>query len=351
MIEDRLKKTAIYTAAFSMISLGIIFYRAGTKNIMIAEATNEQATSEDTAASSQMTIAAPNGDKGKGNLVIPLEVGVGSEDITFEEKHAEHQFLLFINGESPDFYENNQVISDLELIKGATCVRINDHGGVCLVFDLDGLYENETALGDREITVTFKTPGDVYENVVVIDPIDDIGVSLVPYIKKQLEGEENIKVYFTRQSESEADDATSQVLIDEAAADFYLQLGAEKTREDDSSGIITYYNGRFFIRSFGNVEFADQMEKYVASSAGATAIGLAEVNRDDEKLMTSGIPSAFVSIGNKNNKNDNEKLSQEAYLEKCAAGVVDGIRASFGIVNPEEPEETTDALQGIINGN
>ncbi len=345
MVEEKLKKTAVFTAIFAVLSLSVMFYRAATKNIMIAEATK---TESNTVSGQAITleIQKPTSDKGKGTLVIPLENGVTSENITFEEKHAEHEFLLYIKGKSPEFYDSNSPISDLALITGAEYIKLNDSGSVCLKFNLDGLYENETALEDKEIIVTFKSPEELYEKVVIIDPVDNIGIDIIKFIKKQMDGDDSIRIYYTRQNADEPESDAAAALISESAADFYIRVGAD-TSDDGTSGIKTYYNSRYFIREFGNVEFADQLEKYTATCAGAEALGLFEISEDDIYIMNSKIPSAFVAVGDKTK--DKSKLSDDKYLEGCASGILAGIKAAFAITDPEDETENSDALQEIIN--
>jgi N-acetylmuramoyl-L-alanine amidase len=190
----------------------------------------------------------------------------------------------------------------------------------------------------------------LYENTVVIDPVDDTGVSVIPYIKKYFDGNDRVRVFYTRQAKTDGTDADVDALVAEAEADFYIQVG-EDISDDDQSGVRTYYNGRYFIRGFGNVQFADQLERNLAINNGANALGLFEADDDIERIMKSQIPSAYVSLGNSNNAVDADRMTQEDYLEKCAKGIADGIIASFDIVNPEEVQEEADPLQGIINGN
>ncbi len=348
MVETRLKKTAVYTAIFAVLTLGIMFYRASTKSIMIAEATYE-GTDISMQGTSEIAIDKPDSDKGKDSLVIPLEAGVSSENITFEEKHAEHQFILYVWGKSSDYYEHNNPVSDLSCIEAAQCVKLNDKGYVCLIFQLDGLYENETALGDREITVTFTKPEEIYDRTVVIEAMDETGKSMVKYIKKQMDGDDKIRIYYTYHK-SDEDISSAQQLIEESAADFYIQIGAELSDENET-GIKTYYNEKFFIRNFGNVELANILERNTATSAGAGALGLSAESESNELLMSSKIPSAYVSLGNANNSKDKKKISDDSYLENCATGLVNGIREAFSIVDPEAEQEQADDITTIIKGN
>lgn len=349
MIERRLKVTAILTAIFVVLSLGVMFFRTITKSVIIAEAESASFYKEVDGKEYLIEISSPTSEKGKGSLVIPLEPGVSSDKITLEDRHGQHQFVLYIDGNSSDFYSKNAVITDLECIGQSTFTPLDEKGLVRLTFQLDGLYENETSLGDKELIVSFKKPQDLYENVVVIDPVDEIGLKLVPYLKNAFQGDEKTKLYFTTLNEQKLSSDELKALIDDSKADFYIQLGIDETVESDS-GIRTYYNDRFFIRGFGNVQLADKLEMGTVTASGNKALGLSAAV-DNEGLADSVIASAFVTIGNLNNRVDHDKLEKSSYLEKCAQGVADGIKAAFDVINPALNEEGADSFPAIINGN
>ena len=350
MIEKRLKKTAILTGLFVVVSLGVMFYRVATKSVIIAEAGDEYVVKMLDGQEYELGIEKPSSSKGKDSIVIPLESGVTSDSITFEERHGLHQFVLYVKGKDPEFYAKNSVISDLSAIKSGSFMSLNESGLVCLTFQFDGLYETATSLGDGEIVVTIKEPAGLYKNVVVIDPVDELGLKMVPYLKNVFQGDENIKLYFTTTDDTDMGTDVVRQLIDDSGADFYIQLGVDETVEADA-GIRTYFNDRFFIRGFGNVELADKLEMNVAKSAGTKALGLSAECADNEMLHELTIPAAHVTIGNINNKADHDKLEKDSYLEKCAKGVADGIREAFETVDPSVKTENDDAFQGIINGN
>ncbi len=349
MIEKRLKITAILTGLFVLVALGVMFFRTFTKSVIIAEAENAYFYNEVDGKEYMLEFKAPSTEKGKNTLVIPLEGGVSSDNITLEEKHGQHQFVLYIKGKSADFYSKNAVITDLECVQQATFTPIDDKGLARLTFQLDGLYENETSLGDREIIVSFKEPSENYENVVVIDPVDEIGLEMVPYIRNYFSGSDNVKLYYTTLDNNRLSKEELQSLLTDSHAGYFIQLGVDETVESDS-GIRTYYNDKFFIRGFGNVQLADKLEMGVVTATGEKALGLAAAV-DSEELAASAIPSAFVTIGNLNNRVDHSKLEKNSYIEKCSNGVADGMVAAFNEVNPPQDSEDADAFPAIINGN
>ena len=323
MIERRLKRTAILTGIFVVISLGVMFFRAATKSVIIAEAGDEYVVKMEEGQEYELSIEAPTSSRGKGTLVIPLEDKVASDSITFEERHGLHQFVLYVKGKDPEFYAKNSVVTDLPCVQAGSFMQLGDNGVVCLKFQLDGLYENATSLGDGEIVVSFTKPEQPYENVVVIDPVDELGLKMVPYIKNAFQGNNDIKLYFTTLDDTAVGAEVLSELIKECGADFYIQLGIDETVESDA-GIRTYFNDRFFIRGFGNVELADKLELSTAETAGTKALGLSSDCADNEKLHSTTIPSAFVTIGNLNNRVDHGKLEKDNYIEKCGKGVAEG---------------------------
>ncbi len=350
MIERRLKRTAILTTVFVVLSLAVMFYRAATKSVIIAEAGDEYTFGLQDGTEYELAVDKPTDGRGKGSLVIPLESGVASDSITFEERHGLHQFVLYVKGKDPEFYAKNSVVTDLDCVKQASFMPLNESGLVCLKFQLDGLYENATSLGDGEVVVTFKEPSDTVENVVVIDPVDELGLKMVPYIKNAFQGDDSIRLYFATLDDTAVDTKELAALIDDTKADFYIQLGIDETVESDA-GIRTYFNDRFFIRGFGNVDLADKLEMSVAEAAGTKALGLSSDYSDNEKLSSTTIPSALVTIGNVNNRAERDKLEKDSYIEKCANGVSEGIRNAFGVYNPSEETGDNNAFGGIINGN
>ena len=331
MIEKRLKTTAILTGIFVILSLGVMFFRTVTKSVIIAEAENAYFYKELDGKEYLLELKEPDSEKGKGTLVIPLESGVNSDSVTLEERHVQHEFVLYIKGKSVDFYSKNAVITDLDCVQQGTFTAVDEKGMVRLTFQLDGLYENQTFLGDKEIVVSFAKPEDLYENVVVIDPADEIGLKMVPYLRNYFTGNESVKIYFTTLDENRPGDEELQTLLKESKADLFIKVGIDETTESES-GIRTYYNDKFFIRKFGNVQLADKLEMGVVSASDNKALGLTAA-ADMEGLSDSVIPTAFVTIGNLNNRVDLDKLEKDSYIEKCSTGVGDGIIAAFEEIN------------------
>ena len=348
MIEKKLKTTAICTGIFVILSLSVMFFRTATKNILIAEATNEQANSVIDKNSYELKIENASSKTLAGKIAIPLESGVGSDNITSQDVFVDHKFVLYINGKESDFYVKSILQSGTEAVKGATCTPINDKGRVCISLELDDLYETTTELEDRAVYVSFSKPDNEDENIVVIDPLDEYGLRLVPFIKQEL-ADDNIKVFFTRVTDEKISESQIKKFLEETGADFYIQTGAENA-DENTGGVKTYFNDVFFIRHFGNVQLADELERNVVNATGQDALGLFPIEDDNELLRDSTIPSAYLILGNPANEVDNKMMTEDTYIESYAQGIADAITESFGIVNPVEQEET-DALQGIIDGN
>ena len=344
MIEKRLKTTAILTGIFAIVSLSVMFFKAATKNILIAEATGEQLRSINNKESFELTIEK---DEDLGEVLeIPLESGVSSEDITSRDVYADHEFLIYINGKDQSFYKDCTLNTGSMSVTGASCTPIGDKGYVCITIFMDEYLNTTTELGDKSVFVQFSEPDT--DNLVVIDPVDDTGVAVSAFLKEELDKQDRVKAIFMRISDTERDEDKIKSFLEESGAKVYIQIGAENVSENES-GVKTYYNDRFFIRKFGNLELADELERAVAQATGAEALGLFAASEDNELIKNSTIPSAYIVLGNINNEIDEKMLTTDDYLETYAKGIASGILNSFEIISPVEEDDN--ALQGIINGN
>ncbi len=215
------------------------------------------------------------------------------------------------------------------------------------MFKIKDLYANESSLTDSgTIEVRFFKPYDEYDKIVVVDPkaggIDE-GVTFDGLTEKQVtldiatalknisEKDENndVKFYYTRLSDVKIDDAGRQALIAETGADIVVGLSAMVSENAELSGIGCYYNQDYFLRKLTNAQFAGILETYCVNQTGAAGIFIEPADESDTLLMSSQLPAARVVVGVLNNDKDKQRLQDDAYKNKIAAGIYQGIVSAF----------------------
>ncbi|MBO5622431.1 MAG: N-acetylmuramoyl-L-alanine amidase, partial [Butyrivibrio sp.] len=225
----------------------------------------------------------------------------------------------------------------------------NDTGSVCLDFDLDGLYVNESSLTESSnIEVRFFRPSEKYDRIVVVDAVGggqnngsenglllgkDIALETALLLKNKASRDQgnNVKFYFTRLKDEDVDPQKRSALIRDSEADLFVELSASSSENAEDNGILCYYNDRYFLRRLSNAAFADIMERNCASKAGATALGIAP-STGDELLEGAGIPAVRVSLGYVSGEKDSTNLAEQAYLSKVSDGVYNAVLEAFEVM-------------------
>ncbi len=355
MNNEGLKKTAIYAGVFGFITIGAMLYRAGTKHIIIADAAMD--IIQDGASENAYDLSAINDtDKtAAGTFVIPLPSDVSSTSITLDDRYSDHELLIYIDSRDASYYRANSIRYNDVPLTSAECVPLNEHGDVCLRFGLNGLYENTIEMSEGELTVSVQSPDEVYDNIVVIDPRyggdetgnangdlleKDINIQLASYIKDELDKTDNIRAYVTRLGDTTVSEDERLLFIEESGADFILQV---KTESDDGQGLYgfsAYYNDVYYIRDFGNAEFADMIFINAVSGLDVKGAGVLPESRDNTIIASSVIPSASISAGYIDSVVDKDNLADETYLKQVAKGVADGIIKSFEETSTESDSST-----------
>ena len=349
MTNKEMKKVAVKASIFAIVSISLMLYRASTKHIMITDAAGTQ-IDRGSSENAYTLLVDGNVPKGKSDvLIIPLPKSVSSDNIVLEDRYVDHQLRIYIDSREEGFYKDNAIVTDLDIIESAVCVAQNDTGSVCLDFDLDSLYVNESSLTESStIEVKFCKPSEKYDRIVVVDVAaggenngaengllleKDIALETALLLKNKASRDQNndIKFYFTRQSDEDVPPEKRWALIRDSEADLFVKLSADSSENAADNGITCYYNDRYFLRRLSNAEFADIVERNCASAAGATALGVLP-SSGDKLLESAKIPSARVSIGFVSGEKDSINLAEQSYLGKVSDGVYNAVSEAFEVM-------------------
>ena len=114
-------------------------------------------------------------------------------------------------------------------------------------------------------------------------------------------------------------------LLAEWQPDFLLRLSVGESENTADYGVECYYPAEYFIPGFGNIAFADLLEKQTAEALQTRANGLFAADEDDLLLQTCGIPCGRLQLGYGSNTSERKQLSETEQQEKIA----DAVYAAF----------------------
>lgn len=331
MTNKEMKKVAIKASVFAIVSISLMLYRSATKHIMITDAAGVQLERGSSENAYTLLVDKNVPQDKRGVLIIPLPKSVSSDNIVLEDRYMDHQLRIYIDSREEGFYKDNSIVTDLDIIEDAVCVAQNDTGSVCLDFDLDNLYANESTLTESStIEVRFFRPSEKYDRIVAVDT--DAGFSEAALLLKNIASRDqsnDIKFYFTSQTDEDVSMDQRKALVKDCQADLLIGLSADDSGNDE--GLTCYYNDRFFLRRLNNAQFADMVERNCAVASGAQAFGVMPAE-EDELLLSSSIPSARLKIGIAATGDGAQDPAGKTDMNKVAEGVYNAVLEAFEVM-------------------
>ena len=356
-MEILLKRTARYSVIFLTVAMAAIVYFGMTKVIEISgiaqDDVNGRYPREDSAVvnEKQNMLIFDTSSEYTDYLGIPLPTGTDADDVSIENHYMDHQLYIRVKCDDTGFYRNNALIGNRDCIKEGSFEETED--GVDLKFSVDNVYEYKTVLENDGLYISFYSPRELYDRIIVIDPgcggndtgvnnkvassdnkseenlyEKDINLRVAKRLKELLDNSQ-IKAYYTRMDDVNPSIDSRVELGNSIRADAYIRIEVDKKEDSSIYGVTCKYNDEYFIPGFGNVQLADIIEKDVATAVKGRALGLFSYDQDDQTLMRSTIPSCTVLVGCISNKQEAILLSRDDYIDKIAQGIFDGINAMY----------------------
>lgn len=346
--ETSIEKQNMYLTLWLWVTLcgvcmSVMLWYASNKTIVIADMSQDQiGTSVDAdwigdgERVSNLTIQRTYNMV--NSFCVPLPKGIKPENVVVENRYVSREIWIYVQGAETDFYEKNQIYGDTSRI-------ISGHSeewesGILLRLKTADVQEYRSTLEGNLLTVACNDPHDVYDFLVVLDPVgggSDTGISGYGILEKDLALEvarqvqhdfnlSNARLYLTRTEDVDVSQEQRISLAEELGADLYIRIGASADPNDTAVyGIQGCYNGEYFIPGFGNTELADILTKEVTISSSNRALGLVPAG-EDSILSGIGIPAMELSMGYLSNPLEETLLEQEVYQEKLATGIISGIK-------------------------
>ena len=346
MQQKLMKRTAVLVSLFSVVVLGLMIGLSTTKVVAITEAVQDEVVrSENTIEPQTSTTDSENTltfdtEAASDDLCIPLPEGSKAEEITIENHYMDQELYVLIRNAQESFYAEHALVGDRTGVEAGFYHETED--GVALVFELTQVYEYRTVFGNNELHISFLNPGEIYNQIVVIDPscggLDrgeegngviekELTLRIARKLKEKLD-ESEIKAYYTRVDDGNPDAEQRVALANEVNADMYIVISVDNREEEAVYGVSTIYNDQYFIPGFGSVELADLLERELASEIKTKALGLERAS-DESRLRYATVPAAEVRVGCLSNKQEAILLKREDYIEKIANGIYNAIISSY----------------------
>ncbi len=348
MKDKLMKNTALYSAGFFTIAMCSIFFIGANKEIKISHVSQDEVIADTPIENSSDTPQIPDNlitfDEEITNteyLCIPLPENIEAENITIENHYMDRELCIVLSDVDSGYYRTHSLGGNhKDIVDGS----FENKGRDCILcLNTKGIFEYKTILEDNELYVSFITPGELYEKIVVIDPSHggndagakanefsekDIVLEVTKKLKEKLDATD-IKTYYTRMDDVNPAEESRIALANETKADMYIRIEVSNNADTSIYGVECEYNDEFFIPGFGSVELSDNMETEVVTAIKGKALGLVKAPSQSTTLRKATVPATTLKVGCITNKQEAALLGREDYVDRIAEGIYNGIVKSL----------------------
>lgn len=275
-------------------------------------------------------------------LRIPLPEGVKASDITIENYYMDQELWILLDGGESGFYDENAISGNLEMVSDG--IYEKQDKALRLRFKLTGIFEYRSILESQELYISFLSPREVYDRIVVIDPAcggtntgqtqgelveKEINLAIALKLKEKLD-KTDIKAYYTRVDDVNPAQENRILLANETRADLYIRIELGADEDSGVYGTGAVYNEDFFIPGFGSPELARILEEEVVNGVKGKELGLKSAEESDTAIWQALVPAVALRAGYATNRQEAILLTREDYQEKIAEGIYSAILKAYG---------------------
>lgn len=279
------------------------------------------------------------------DLYIPLPSGVTFADVTDKDPYADKKFKLCILGDYEDFYQQNTIVSNSDVISKLS-VALNDAGTKTVITvrttKIRGyrLYDLNGAVG-----VSLGSLRKMYQNIVLLDAghggkdsgavngsytEKEFNLTILYKKMKQYFQSGTVKAFWTRANDTFIDLYERPKISSKAKADIFISLHMNSASSSSANGLEVYY-------SKNNKNKADSgltSEKLAAffQESLIEKIGCYDRGYKSAEYVVvkyNSVPAILIELGFITNSKDLSRLKNSQQQKKAAKAIYDTIVELF----------------------
>lgn len=265
-------------------------------------------------------------------------MSIKASDIKKTNNYANNEYKLTLPGDYEGVYGYGRLRIGGEYTSGIYLSNVG--GNTVITIDQNKIFEVNIWEDSSNVYVELKDPRDVYDFVVVIDAghglndpgtngngivEKDLNLDVLLKLKSLLDGNSNIKAYYTRTSDTYPENMY-RAFMGNSAADLFVSIHHNSSVSSAPNGTETLYAVHSNDTGSGltSVKAAKCLHKYITEALGTTDRGIKE-RPDLIVLNQTTVPAVLVEAAFLSNEDDAEKMASELYRFKEAEAIYNAI--------------------------
>ena len=302
---------------------------------------SQEQTQTNTTIENKVTITYPD-DK----IIIPIPDTVDITQISDEDTYWENRFFIEITGNYEEYYAEHPIINPYYGIKISNIEYDIVNNLTRYTFETNTIYGYSYSCEDGYLALTLGKPGDIYSKVVIFDAghggksapgaerydvlEKDLNFKIInTYVKDAFKGSD-IKVYFTRVTDTNVDLYERASFASKIEADMFISLHMNSFTSDKKYGTEVYYSKANNVTSesgFNSYLLAKNLITDLCRELDSKNQGV--YNSDFVVTKYNTVPAVLIELGYMSNDSDFKKLTDETYQKKAAQTIYQTVTRLF----------------------
>lgn len=273
----------------------------------------------------------------KQYLRVLLPENIKESNVKIETDYVKRKLNIEISDVEQSYLETNPIVGSCNHI--ADISWRYETRKAYIELELDAASEYTVSFEGNQLVVKFISPKEIYDKVIVIDAghggnhpgtnrngilEKDITLDIVLYLKELLD-KSDIKVYYTREDDSNPSFDERVQLANQMDADYFvsIHINADEYSRESNGTEVLYYTADERSRNFAQL-CTDKVSEVLNSRNRGISDG------DSIYIVRNAkVPVALIEVGFISNNTEFNLLCSDSYKKKAAEGIYQAILKAY----------------------
>lgn len=265
-------------------------------------------------------------------ILVPVNPEVKTEDIRVTDDYLNGQIIVYIPGDYADVYKDDCIINHYSAINDIE-LSLSSNNETILCFNTSKVLVCSPQVNDGVLSLSFLNPKDVYSKIIVLDAghggydpgavrgdiyESNINLAIVYKYTKDLFEQSDIKVYYTRTTDTFIELSDRAKFASKVDADCFISLHQNTYPDSKINGLSVYHSSLNTNKGASGLNGKKMASFFVERMCNA--LEMKNIGRIDQSLTVTthnSVPAILIELGFMSNPDELARLSDSEFQKKA----------------------------------